>query len=819
MKRNDFYSSFISLILIPLFIAIPNAPYVDLIDSDTLIERLEKRVKNFPQEKVYVHTDKPIYALGETIWMKTYLVNAATHLVNTPSSMVHIELLDPSGKIKKQLDIKVEDGWDHADILLDKTWATGSYTLRAYTSYMCNYDHDFIFQKSIMIGDAFQQIEDSPIKHKEAFISFFPEGGNLINGISTAVAFTAVNESGDPLKISGEIYDENGNMISPISTYENGYVWFELVPEKCLNYTLKLLHPLEKEFSLPSSLNKGLSLAVNSHNEEFHLISVRASMGESLDKAFVIAHQRGIPVALIDKFKGQSQVFKISKEEIPDGILHITLFNKDRIPVSERLVYNDHRSNDINIDVSIPYSYYGLRSKVDMTIEVTDTEGSPLGGNISVSVTDRYKVPQSEYGLNIENYLLMYSDLSSSDSEPGTYLINSAKNQYMQDLILMTHGWRRFRWDEIIDDSEPELLHPPKSGFDIVGSISKDKKPLKTDLTLSFISEDLQVLETKSDKSGVFNLFEVDIRDTTDIVVQANDKKNKKIKKADVSLQLENPISIKGDNVHSYSIDIESWSTYLNTALENARLDSFYQVDFTIDLEEVTVRSTRADLNRKLNKERNIPYREYDNRLLLDSMRFIQPYYTVFDIVRLSVPGVEVVGTPGVNQEFIIRGRSSFALPAGATVLVNGVPSSTGTVNALRAADIQFIDVLKGPAKTALYGRLGGTGVVAIYTKSGRTPPPRAKQIEGLFNMKHPGYYRAREFPKTDYSMVLPIHKKPDFRTTIHWEPSITMDESSRGKVAFYTGDRITSYRVDVQGVTSDGRPIQKITYFDVKEN
>ncbi|NNF32921.1 MAG: hypothetical protein HKN68_02370, partial [Saprospiraceae bacterium] len=135
------------------------------------------------------------------------------------------------------------------------------------------------------------------------------------------------------------------------------------------------------------------------------------------------------------------------------------------------------------------------------------------------------------------------------------------------------------------------------------------------------------------------------------------------------------------------------------------------------------------------------------------------------------------------------------------------------------AADIEFIDVLKGLSKTAIYGDLGGGGIVAIYTKSGRSQRSKNRKIEGLFNMEHPGYYRAREFPSPDYSQSMPGHKKPDFRTTLYWSPEVIIDAEGNGNLEFYTADRNTSYRLNLQGVSLDGRPIHAIYYFEVKED
>ena len=820
------YDEILKMALTATFVFVPllfNISFVDdlRVKPDEIIERLNERVSSFPQEKIYIHTDKSVYALGEEIWFKAYLVNASTHTNVTPSSLVHVELKGPDDKVMKRMDIKMKSGWDRGDITIEKTWKPGEYKLIGYTAYMCNYNNDFLFQKSILIGDAFQQMDLSSSDTPSPVLRFYPEGGDLVAGLKSMVGFTAQTKAGRPLELDGYIEDENGNRVVPLKTYTPGYGRFDFTPDEGSKYRAVIIHKgTSSRYELPKTKKEGYVMSVNNRNTEHHIITVSANDNKLMDGVFILAHVRGIPVALIEDLEDNPTSFKIAKKDIPDGIMHITLFHKDGDPWCERLVYNNHADNKIQADLSIPFSHFKQRQKAQVNIELKDAQGNPVTADMSVSITDVYNVPSSDHALNIEHYLLMVSDLDDPLEDPGYYFADDSKSRFFQDLLLLTHGWRRFTWNDVIKEKEPDLNYPPKSGFDIKGNINKSNQPLESDMTVSLIGEDLQLLETGSDANGNFNLYEVEIWDTTDVVFQANDRKDKKIKNAKIEMIPEDMIAVDVDNVQPVgNIDEESMTLYFNTTLENERLDSFYKTDFSIDLEEVTVTSKRADINRRLKEERLLPYSDVDNRLLLDSLKYVQPYYTVFDIVKLSVPGVQVIGVPGVNQQFVIRGQSSLLLSNSATVLINGTPASDGAVNALRAADIEFIDVLKGLSKTAIYGDLGGGGIIAIYTKSGRKLRNRKNKIEGLFNMEHPGYYRVREFPSPDYSQSMPGHKKPDFRTTLYWSPQVLVNEEGRAILEFYTADRNTNYRVDLQGVSNDGRPISAVYFFDVMED
>ncbi|NNF33431.1 MAG: hypothetical protein HKN68_04950, partial [Saprospiraceae bacterium] len=628
------------------------------VKPDEIIEKLNERVSSFPQEKVYLHTDKSVYALGEEIWFKAYLVDASTHTNSTPSSLVYVELRGPNDEVLKQMDIKMKPGWDRGDVTIEKTWQPGNYKLVAYTAYMCNYNNDFLFQKSILVGDAFQQIDSDPSESSSPELKFFPEGGDLVSGLKSVVGFTAKADDGSLIDVEGFIEDEKGNLLATLKTYTPGYGRFDFTPIKDGKYKAIVIYEgKSSSYELPSIKKEGYVISINNRNSEHHIITVSTNDKKSMDGVFILAHIRGIPVALVEDLEDNPTSFKIVKKDIPDGIMHVTLFDKDGNPWCERLIYNHHSDNKIEANLSIPFSHFKQRQRAQVNIELKDAQGNPVSGDMSVSITDVYNVPSSMHALNIENYLLMISDLDAALADPGYYFAEDSKSRFFQDLLLLTHGWRRFTWSDVIKEKEPDLDYPPKSGFDIRGNISKSNKPLESDMTVSLISEDLQLLETASDRNGDFNLYEVEIWDTTDIVFQANDQKDKKIKNAKIELIPEGKISIEIENTQPGSqADQESIELYFNATLENERLDSFYKTDFSIDLEEVTVTSKRADINRRLKEERSLPYSDVDNRLLLDSLKYIQPYYTVFDIVKLSVPGVQVIGVPGVNQQFVIRG-------------------------------------------------------------------------------------------------------------------------------------------------------------------
>ena len=216
------------------------------------------------------------------------------------------------------------------------------------------------------------------------------------------------------------------------------------------------------------------------------------------------------------------------------------------------------------------------------------------------------------------------SDLKRKVNEPWNYFNDkSVKTSFARDLILMTHGWRRFNWEDIIKGKDPQLKYPPESGFTIKGQLNKKGKPISRDILVSLISEDLKIHQIQSDKSGKFILEEIAIIDSTDLVFQINQKKDKKgksKKEKDVIINLEPEIeynmniSNKLENSRSWSHN-EIFQNYALSSLENRRLDSFYRTELSVDIEEISITaSTRSSINKRLKEEHSFPYTDVDNR-------------------------------------------------------------------------------------------------------------------------------------------------------------------------------------------------------------
>lgn len=121
--------------------------------ADSLLSRLTRQLELYPQEKVYVHNDKPYYIAGEDIWLRVHLVDAASHRHVSASRYVYGELVNPLDSVVDRVRIIRDDKDIYSGYFaLSEALPAGTYTMRFYTRYMENQGEDYFFRKTLYIG-------------------------------------------------------------------------------------------------------------------------------------------------------------------------------------------------------------------------------------------------------------------------------------------------------------------------------------------------------------------------------------------------------------------------------------------------------------------------------------------------------------------------------------------------------------------------------------------------------------------------------------------------------------------------------------------
>jgi len=250
---------------------------------------LEVFSNNIPHEKVYLHFDNTSYYQSDRIWFKCY-VTSAQHQLSDLSKTLYVELLNPGGEIVDKRILKIENGQCHGDFTLDHLpFYSGFYEVRAFTKYMLNFGEDVIFSRLLPVFDKpkekgnFEEknmlkytrwgIRNYPIKReqpekgKKVNVRFFPEGGNMVQGVVSRIAFEATDEAGNPIDVTGMVMDATKQELCAITTSHEGRGVFTYTPTGAagrrrdiaeIEYSGK-----KYQFDLPSGLPQGVVMEVD----------------------------------------------------------------------------------------------------------------------------------------------------------------------------------------------------------------------------------------------------------------------------------------------------------------------------------------------------------------------------------------------------------------------------------------------------------------------------------------------------------------------------------------------------------------------------
>jgi len=806
-------------------------------------ERFEAQWVAYPQEKLHLHTDRDYYVPGEKIWFKAYLTDASTHQSVTNSRYVYVELISPADTIVSRVMIRPENGMYYGHLFLSELIPEGNYTLRAYTKYMENLGDDYFFKKNIRIGSLKNNYElkitnygkgkssenrrsdlagAGPVLAQNDYdVSFYPEGGNLVEGVWNKVAFKALSRSGYAETVTGVIVDEKGAEITSVQTLHAGMGVFAYVPESGKRYLLKCKNEngMEKQFDLPKSDPRACALTVTQNNS-------RISVG--IRKSPQSANSQNNPLYLLAQCRGEALYFSewdqkndylsFSVEGFPSGIIQFILFDAQMNPLSERLVFCKNFADDVeNIEFHTDKESYGKREKVIATIQPPLTppkEGKipsllgRVGVGLSVAITDdRDIAPDST--TTILSSLLLSSELKGYIENPAWYLQDNIQSNTALDYLMMTHGWRRYNVPEVVKGNLETPQIPFQTGQEISGKVKGLLSRPVSGSQVIIVTEDGGYGMTSTDEKGVFMFQGFEYPDSASFMIQAlsnwvkldMDKESfpRPVHTPHLTPTGLTPALSKGEGVETDNYPSQKTSDFIAKAEQRAKYDEDMRM---IYLDEVVVTAPRIDRKKEprlefwLNSSADYTVR----REKMDKL-----YYPNLAQYLTLVPGVTV--SPSIEKpgSYIVRFCVLCGPPA---ILVDGIPMET--LDDISPDMVESIDVLKY-AMAAGLGVRGGNGIISITTRKGGANSEIEKFNQTVYNPL--GYQKPVEFYAPKYETLQAKQSPiPDYRTTIFWQPDIVISEDQEeATFEFYTSDFPTTYSVVIEGLTTDGKIVRQV--------
>jgi hypothetical protein len=358
-----------------------------------------------------------------------------------------------------------------------------------------------------------------PIVLNKINFSLFPEGGDLVRGIESKVAFRALNEFGKPADVEGIVLNSKGKKVADFSSFHNGMGAFEITPALGENYIAKITNPagIEEEYALPEPLARGYVVSVGNANTNDLLLTISTTETEELS---LVGQVRGkiCYATAINAKAGQNEVL-IPASVFPMGVAQFTLFDSKGIERAERLAFIN-KNQQLNVSISTDKEKYLPREKVNMTIVVKDERGMPMPANLSMSVVnDQLLSFADDKQGNILAKLFLEYDIKDKVEEPNFYFDpKEPKADKALDYVLMTSGWRRFTWEKVMADELPVVPYSAEKAI-VSGTVldAYTGKPIAN--AKLKISADGSTVET--DENGKFTLRKLDLTEAKNLFVNA----------------------------------------------------------------------------------------------------------------------------------------------------------------------------------------------------------------------------------------------------------------------------------------------------------
>ncbi len=771
---------------------------------------------NFPQEKIHIHFDKESYMPGETIWFKAYLFEE--NLPSERSTNFYAALYDEQGKLVQQMISPVFKGSSDGHFVIPESLKASQLICRAYTSWMLNFDTSMLFSRAIKIISNKNQATIAPA-NKTVSLQFFPEGGDIIEGVVNTVAFKANYNNGLPFFIDGVIKkQETGEVMMPLTALHDGMGKFDLDFESGAKYYAEWLdnNSVKQQTMLPDAKPKGVSLKLTIQKDKLYFNLLNKTGTDSLHVLMHIYqkvfYKTNLAVQTTEPYTGVVPI-----TGLPSGAMQLTVFDAAWKPVAERVAFINNNNFTVNAALNTKEISTQKRGKNIIEILVADT----VSANMSLSISDADMNNETATNTIVSDFLLK-GDLKGYIHNPGFYFTNitDAVLKSKLDLVMLTNGWRRYNWTDVFVQKMPIIKNTADDYLAVYGQVAKEamdklEKDEPVNLIVKTIDSVNNFYSAMPQKSGVIKQSGLIFYDSARVYFTFNKSKllNKQMTFSKSNSTLNQPLTI--NNFNNYLL-ADTTGTNLN---QNTSLFNYYKNNNGISLfnNEKTIEGVVVKTGRGRNWKNNPMLKLEEkyvsgmftggaNSFSMDVLHDEKAWAKLdfFNYIRTMVPGL-FIGSPNAAS-----GRSLTYSGLPVLVYIDEHEMTTGDLEMLSLTQIAYIKMI--PNFSGRGADAGGRSInpaISVYTRKGDDLIDRSPKETDLNMVKVAGYSPIKEFYSPDYSQSN-TSGGTDARTTLLWMPYILTDKANRKvPVTFYNNDFTKKMRIVLEGINDEGKMIR----------
>jgi hypothetical protein len=729
------------------------------------------------QEKTFAHTDKSFYLAGEILWFRLYCVDGNTHRPSGISKLAYVELLDPGNRSVLQGKIALEKGFGEGSLYISPSIPTGTYQLRAYTSWMRNFGPETFFTQPVTIVNTIKGIDTAALTRPDTTtnryaLTFFPEGGDLVAGLPSTLAFEAVDDQGRGLDAEGAILGGNNDTLITFHPQQEGMGSFRFTPAVGQTYKAILHCPDGKTrtWRLPPVLARGYTLHLKDDGgSSLNLIIHAAGLSPQDTRLFVHSGSHAAFTGQAPTLTGDSAFFTIEKSSLQEGNTRFTLFDGNGRPQAERLYFitpHDH----LDITAATDKPEYATRQPIHLDINTKDS------ARLSIAVY-RLDSLQGYPSTDILRYLWASSEWTGR--MPTEKLFTDRE---LSALYSLTHGWTRFRWQDVLSHPSGPRIYPPEiRGQLITGRLTDPHTGAPEKEAVAWLSTPglaYRFASTQTDSNGK---FQFDIKDFygSDGIVMHTDNGAK--------IEIGSPFSEQyaGYQVPAFHL-LPAQLRQLTKHSIGMQVQNVYTGDSLRHYSPPVIDTTPF-------------YTHTDYRYPLDNYT---RFTTMEEVLREYVREINVT-QPGGHLHLVMLNEPMHAVfnDNKTLVLVDGVPVLNDRIFSYDPLKVKRLEVVP---REYILGPSHFSGIASFTTYKG--------DYEGLeldsssLQIEYEGLQLHREFYSPAYKTIRQTQQRlPDFRNVLYWSPDFHSGAKAT-PIEFFTSDVPGDYLIVIQGLSPDGR-------------
>lgn len=740
--------------------------------------------------------EKESYGPGDTVEATLSIVNLKNEKIAGASVSIAAKI---SNTIVFDSVISSDaDGEAHIDFRLPGTLST----------------RDGLLQALVRASGTEESISRSiPITLDKILVQFFPEGGHYVENVNSRMAFKAVNEYGLGADVSGVVVDEKNTVVTRFESFHMGMGAFNFAASPGKKYYARIETPVSNSplVPLPSPLLSGFSLNLRNADStpiEWQIYSPVET------KAYLIAQVHGELVYSKElALRNGLNLISVPTAEFPKGIAVFTLFDGAGVEQCERLVFLNN-DKALTIKLETDKKQYLPGESVKLQIKALDAKGHPTSAKLSVSVIDDQLISFADDKQdNILSRMLLSSEVRGAIQEPSFYFDdNEKKASIALDFLLMTQGWRRFKWADVFAPQK-SISYAAEKIKNISGVLLDGKgQGFSSEVTLLELGGKKRIVKLKTTKEGHFLFRNIDPK--IPVLLLAKTPAEIVIKKKStfsISLNDRDGTVLRPEPSEEVAVSLPEEQVVIpEEQQETSSLDINLESDVT-QLSEIVVTGYGA--------EEKSAFAGAVVRVTENSAEGLFAASAIENSLQGRVAGVIIqpqTGSPGGQANIMIRGLSSLSGGRGEPLyVIDGHPVGTSlsqnfpNSSVLGPDNILSIEVISSPEATALYGSAASNGAILITTRS--------RSGYGTFkSQKKPSKFSSvivepRKFSATrQFYVPLVSDKKKegarkDFRTTVYWNHTVVTDKDGEATVSFQNNDAVSAFRITAEGFAGSG--------------